>query len=189
MSVDDSVEASIARLSKSLDDWLRAHLSTLTGDDRVKQGSALLLGVEAVKHLDDLKAQALAELKALLGRQDWTSDEERVAALVRGFEFGARLKQALSDELMDTPGYNEVTEQLYAIWRSLDAIGHGRRLALARLLDHPNAGVRATAATVLIKLIPDRVLPILREIERTTRSNSAYFEANWTRLRWETDGT
>lgn len=47
---------------------------------------------------------------------------------------------------------------------ALDGMGAGRA-SLAVLLHSPDARVRASTGAYLIKLMPDRVLPILREIE------------------------
>ena len=47
---------------------------------------------------------------------------------------------------------------------ALDATGAGQ-VALARSLDHPDIGVRVLAGAYLIELMPDRVVPMLREID------------------------
>jgi hypothetical protein len=59
------------------------------------------------------------------------------------------------------------------------------RASLAVLLHSPDARVRASAGAYLIKLMPDRVLPILREIEEGEGGSSAGFHAHWALLRWE----
>ena len=50
------------------------------------------------------------------------------------------------------------------IVKALDRIGSGRA-ALAVLLDHRDPGVRALAGVYLIDLLPERVSPILRQVE------------------------
>jgi hypothetical protein len=72
---------------------------------------------------------------------------------------------------------------------ALDAIGSGRA-ALAVLLDHADPGVRALAAVYLIDLMPERIVPMLRQIEEEEemRGRSARFRAHWTLLAWELDG-
>jgi hypothetical protein len=59
------------------------------------------------------------------------------------------------------------------------------RTPLAVLLDHTDAGVRAWAGACLINLLPDRVVPILREIEQDEVANGAHFTAYFALLRWE----
>jgi hypothetical protein len=46
------------------------------------------------------------------------------------------------------------------------------------------AQVRASAGACLKNLTPERVIPMLREIEEPERANSAHFTAYWTLLRW-----
>jgi hypothetical protein len=74
-----------------------------------------------------------------------------------------------------------------AIVKALDTIGHGRA-ALAVLLDHPDPGVRALAGAYLIDLLPERVGPILHQIEEEARGRSAGFRAHWALLAWEREG-
>ena len=57
-------------------------------------------------------------------------------------------------------------------------------LALAVLLDHPDSGVRAWAGACLIFVLPDRVVPILREITAKEHADSAHFTAYVALVRW-----
>ncbi len=136
------------------------------------------------KEFDRLKADGLASITALLNLHGPVAGDERTIALVRGFEFAAKLADTLHDELLDTDGGNKVTALMDDIARALDGMSAGRA-PLAVLLDNPDARVRASAGAYLIKLMPDRVLPILHEIEDGEGGNSAGFHAHWAILRWE----
>jgi hypothetical protein len=182
------IDESIAQLGEKLQEWFYGNVATFASDDRQAQAEALLRGFELVKEFDRLKADGLAALTALLARQDETTDEQRVASLIRGFEFGARLADILHDELRDiADGETKVVRLLDEIVIALNAIGSGRA-ALAVLLDHPDAGVRALAGFYLIDLMPERVVPILRQIEEKKDASSALFRAHWALLGWKLQG-
>jgi hypothetical protein len=183
MEIDDA----IVQLGAKLDAWLDGNLATISTMDRVAQFKALLSGIEITKELDLLKAKGLAAITAQLDRRDTIAEDERVASLVRTFEFAAKLAATLSDELMDTNGYNKVTGLMIAVANALDATGSGRA-ALAVLLDHADNRVRAFAGVYLIDSMPDRVLPILRDIEENERGNNAHFNAHCGVLGWECEG-
>jgi hypothetical protein len=155
--------------------------------DRVAQFKAILAGVEITKELDLLKAKGLAAITTLLDRQDAIAEDERVASLVRTFAFAAKLAATLSDELMDTNGANKVSGLMIGIANALEATGSGRA-ALAVLLDNADNRVRAFAGVYLIDSMPDRVLPILRDIEEKEHGNEAHFTAHFGVLGWEREG-
>jgi len=149
------IDESIVQLGTKLDEWFDANRAAFASQDRVVQSKALLSGTELVKELDRLKASGLTAIKALLNERNALSDDARAASLIKGFEFGARLADTLHDELLDTDGETTVVRLTDAIVKDLDVIGSGRA-ALAKLLDHPDAGVRALPGVYLIDLIPDR---------------------------------
>jgi hypothetical protein len=130
----------------------------------------------------------LATLTTLLARQDVAPGEQRVACLIRGFEFGARLADTLHDKFGDVEdGETKVVCLMDGIVKALDRIGSGRA-ALAVLLDHADPGVRALAGVYLIDLMPERVGPILRQIEEEGRSAGIRLRAHWTLLAWKLNG-
>jgi hypothetical protein len=184
LELDMTADDSIARLAVKLDAWLDSDLATFTSQDRAAQGKALLRGFEIVKEFDRLKAEGLAAITALLNPQENASANERSASLFRGFEFSAKLAHSLHDELLDTEGETKVRRLMDAIVLALNTIGSGRA-ALAVLLDHPDAGVRALAGAYLIDLMPDRVVPVLRQIDEKGGGRSADFTAHWALLAWE----
>lgn len=77
--------------------------------------------------------------------------------------------------------------RLDAIFKALDTTGAGQ-VGLARLLDHPDVGVRVLAGAYLIELMPDRVVPMLREIDESAGGSSPGFTAHFALLRWDYDG-
>lgn len=182
MEIDDS----IVHLGAKLDAWWDGILPMLDSEDRAAQWKALLPGYEMAKEFDRLKANGLAALTALLKRQH-IAEEKRAASLIQGFVFSAKLASTLHDEFRDTDGETEVAHLRDAIVNALDALGPGR-VVLAALLDDHDARVRASASAYLIKLMPERIIPILREIEEKQHANSAHFTAYWTLLRWEREG-
>ena len=182
------IDESIAQLEERLHEWFYGNVATFASDDRQTQAEVLLRGFDLVKEFDRLKADGLAAMTALLARKDETTDEQRVASLIRGFEFGARLADILHDQFRDiADGETKVVGLMDEIVKALNAIGFGRA-ALAVLLDHTDAGVRALAGFYLIDLMPDRVVPILRQIEEKKDASSALFRAGWALLGWKLEG-
>jgi hypothetical protein len=185
MKVDDS----IVQLGENLDAWWSGFSTMLYSDDRVAQGNALLRGFQITKEFDRLKAEGLAVIAALLNQQDTGAPTraERVASLIQGFGFSAKLASTLHDEFRDTDGETEVVRLILEIVNVLDTIDPDRT-ALATLLYDGDPRVRAFAGAYLIKSMPERVIPILREIEEQEYANGAHFNAYWTLLRWEHEG-
>lgn len=178
------IDQSIIQLGINLDDWFDKNRATFESQDRAAQGTALLRGFDLVKKLDRLKADGMAAIAALLARDESISSDERVASLLRGFEFAARLADILYDELLDTNGERAVRRSMDAIVQALDKIGRGRA-ALEALFESPDARVRGSAVAYLIDLVPERAVPLLREIEQSEHANSAHFNAHWALLAWE----
>ena len=178
------IDESIVQLGAKLDEWFDGNRATFASRDRKAQGKSFIRGLRIGKELDRLKADGLAAIAVLLNRHNPVVGDERTVALVRGFEFAAKLADALHDELLDTDGGNKVTALMNDIAGALDGMSAGRA-PLAVLLDSPDARVRASAGAYLIKLMPDRVLPLLHEIEEGEGGSSAGFHAYWAILRWE----
>lgn len=178
------IDQMIVQLGARLDKWLDGNLASLASNDRPSQIKALLAGVDLLNELDRLKASGLAALKELLNNRASVPQEERRRALVRGFEFAAKLQHALHDELLDTDGETEVARLKHAVVDALDGSASSRA-SLSELLDHSDAGVRASAGAYLINLMPERVIPILREIEEKEEGLSADFTAHWVLLDWD----
>ena len=180
------IDVSIAQLGAKLDAWFDASQAALASQDREAQGKALLRGFAIAKELDRLKADGLAAITALLAHQDATTEEQRTASLVQGFEFAAKLTATLHDELLDTDGCNKIVRLMNEIATALDVLGSGRA-TLAVLLDDSDERVRASAGAYLlsVNLMPERIVPILREIDERNEGRTADFTAHWALLDWE----
>jgi hypothetical protein len=179
------IDASIVQLGAELDAWWDEYFPMLASEDRGAQGKTLLRGFEIAKRFARLKTQGLAAIKALLDQQG-TSGSAAVTSLVQAFAVAAKLANTLHDEFRDIDGETQVARLTEAIVNTLEKTEAGRA-PLAVLLDHPDAGVRAWAGACLIFLLPDRVVPILREIMAKKRADSAHFTAYFALLRWEHD--
>jgi hypothetical protein len=178
------MDTAIVKLGAKLDKWLDGNLAAFASQDRTAQGKALLRGLEIAKEFDHLKAEGVATIGALLNQQDAITNDERAASLIRAFEFGAKLADALHDEFLDTDGEANAWRLLDGIVLALDKTGSGRA-ALDVLFDSPDAGIRAAAGAYLIDLRPERVVPMLRDIDEMGGGRSADFGAHWTLLAWE----
>jgi len=181
MEIDDS----IALLGAELDAWWDEYFPMLDSEDSQAQGKTLLRGFEIAKRFARLKAQGFAAIRALLDQQGATGNVA-VTPLVEAFAFAAKLANTLHDEFRDIDGETQVARLTETIVRILERTEAGRT-PLAVLLDHPDAGVRAWAGACLIFLMPDRVVPILREITAKKRADGAHFTAYFALLRWEHD--
>lgn len=180
------IETSIVELGSKLDDWFQDSRGTFASQDRRAQGRALLSGFELAKELDRLKSEGTAALTKLVSSNVSVPSNECLALLLRGFEFGAKLANVLYDELLDTDGKANVLRLMDAIVLALHAV-HPGRAAMTALFDHPSAGVRASAGAYLIDLMPDRVVPLLKEIDEKSDGSSASFTAHWALLAWRLD--
>jgi hypothetical protein len=121
----------------------------------------------------------------LLDRQGGTENAE-AASLVQAFAFAVKLAATLHDEFHNMDGQTQVARLTEAMVKALERTPAGRA-PLAVLLDHPDATVRAWAGACLMYVLPDRAIPILREIMETERANCAHFTAYFALLRWEHD--
>jgi hypothetical protein len=175
---------SIAQMAEKLDAWWNDFSSLLISDDRAMQTKALVRGAGIVKELDRLKADGAAAITSILNRPQPGAESECVASLLRAFIFSARLANTLHDELLDTDGENEIWRLMDKIVQGLDKTSHGRA-GLDVLIGHPVPRVRGAAGAYLIDLLPDRVIPMLREVEDNEDANSSHFNAYWTLLAWE----
>jgi hypothetical protein len=180
------IDAQITELGSRLDEWFQDTRATFASQDRMAEGRALLSGFDLVKDLDRLKSDGMTALSGLLRGDVLMDPDDRAASLIRGFEFGAELAHALHDELLDTDGEAKVLRLADAIVLALNAVSPGRS-ALTALFEHPNAGVRASAGAYLIDLMPDRVVPHLKEIDEKSDGSSASFTAHWALLAWKLD--
>ena len=177
------INESIARLGAELDACWDALSPLLNSEDRAAQAKVLLRGVTLSQEYDRLRTEGLAAIQALLDQRDAT-EPGRIKSLVQAFAFAAKLANTLHDQFHDIEGETQVARFTEEIVRTLESMGTNRA-PLAGLLDHPDAGVRAWAGACLINQQPDRVVPILRDIEKNEFANGAHSTAFFALVRWE----
>lgn len=100
MGIDEQISA----LGSLLDGWFDEMIAKINSGNKTAQAKAWLAGIEITKQFDDLKKQGSAALSALLNPTNVASESERVSALLRAFEFAAKLEAILSDEMADVDG-------------------------------------------------------------------------------------
>ena len=121
---------------------------------------------EIDQELKAIRATQAAALDLMIEerpRADPSAEAERVAQLLRAFEFVAMLGRIAGDVICDTELKNQWTRQGDRIVTVLDAVDPGRQ-HLIGLLNHPDADVRTSAGAHLLELAPERALPVLRAI-------------------------
>ena len=180
---------------------LRALLDAEPADQRVQTKLALLDELEAARAAGDATKEreiggklaaitkeiqaAAVEQRALMvaaieHAQGAADDDTHVARLVDSFATCALTQITAHHDFGDQETVDRAIEMKHAIVAALDAIAPGRRVALARLLTSPFAGVRASAGAHLLNanLLRERVVPLLQEIEKTA-AGSAGWTAFW----------
>lgn len=93
-----------------------------------------------------------------------TSPMERQRMLMNAFKYAAWVRAVAQDELVDDDLSNEAETQLQNIITGLDAVPPEGRAALAPFLVSHNPDQRVCAAVALLDLMPNRVLPVLRDL-------------------------
>jgi hypothetical protein len=138
--------------------------------------------ISRMSELDrEQKAIQAAQTAALTGliddqpRINPGAEAERIARLLRAFELSAELGRIAGDVICDTDIKNQWTDQRGRIVTILDAVDPQRQ-HLVPLLEHPLPDVRACAAVSLMKVMPQRALPVLRAVHESYRG----FNAGWT---------
>ena len=111
-------------------------------------------------------ARAVVEAKVV------SDQDERTKALLAAFAFCVKSLCAAEEEGQDIDTYNFGIGQLCIISKALEAMSPDRFPALSQFLDSPDIQVRGFAAVWLKDLMPERVLPILKEINKTEKFGS-----------------
>jgi len=114
---------------------------------------------EAQKNRRAMMRKAVAAAKRI------ADPDERTKALLSAFAFCVKETCAADEEGKDIPTYNYGVKRLREISAELTALN--RFSALEQFLDSPNIDLRGFAAVWLRNLWPERILPILQEIEKT----------------------
>jgi hypothetical protein len=120
----------------------------------------------AKEHRRAAMANAVSEAKAV------SDPDERTKKLLAAFVFCVKSACAAEEEGQDIDTYNFGIRQLSMIDNALRAIPPNRFDALAQFLDSADTQVRGFAAVWLKDDMPERVLPILKEINKTEKFGS-----------------
>ncbi|HEX7970337.1 MAG TPA: hypothetical protein VF502_19095 [Stellaceae bacterium] len=156
--------------------------------DQKAEADVILEMLRLKKEVDAALSEQRAAVAALLDRaRQATNDDERAAELVRAFALLTRHSYIAKEELGDVDASNETVDQRNAIADQLDAIGSGRRRDLAPLLEDADPGIRHAAACWLLRIMPERALPVLRDVAEKERGTTAGFRASTTLMMYESD--
>jgi hypothetical protein len=107
------------------------------------------------------------------------NQQEHRENLLNAFKIVAGIRRTAHD-LADDELHAETSYHLRTILSGLDAIKPEGRLALSPFLDSHDLDVRACAAVELIDLMPDRAIPVLRDLAK----NAAGTDAGGTAIEW-----
>jgi len=131
-----------------------------------------LAGLETgFKRIETTKRVMLANMMAAVRRA--TTPDKRRKELLDAFEYTARVRSTAQDDLVDDALSAEAEAQLKEIISGLDALKPEGRKALAPFLDSFDLDVRVCAAVALLELMPDRVIPILRDLVKNAPGTNA----------------
>lgn len=118
----------------------------------------------AQKQRQETMAKSVTAAKAIL------DPDVRLEALLSAFAFCVKETCAADEAGHGTDAYNFGIKQLRIVSAELQASGHFAELA--RFLDSPDIELRGFAAVWLRNIMPDRVLPILKEVNKTEKFGS-----------------
>ena len=125
------------------------------------------------KKIEAAKADRRATMARTVAEAEAVSDpDERTSELLAAFAFCVKSLCAAKEEGQDIETYNFGVGQLCSIGDALRAIPPDRFDALTQFLDSPDNQLRGFAAVWLKDDMPERVLPILKEINKTEKFGS-----------------
>jgi hypothetical protein len=126
------------------------------------------------------KLKFLAELKTL-GQEVRAAkgEAELIARLIELFRFSARLRGISYDELDDQETGKKATQATFDAAQQLKSIVPAGLVALTELLADPSVCVRCAAAIHVLKVIPDKAIPVLNEVEEAGRGTIAAVSAGF----------
>ena len=151
--------------------------------------------VAALKEMQPIRAgllEALSELQSEIARlheraMSAPRDEKHVPNLVQWFKACARIDVFASDILPDVELVNACRRAKYDIVQTLDTIPPGRKPALQPLLTDSDPGVRIDAAIFLLDVMPDQVLPLLRDVDVKKDGLAPTLAADFALLRYKVE--
>jgi hypothetical protein len=135
------------------------------------QQELLEIGRKLAANAKDIE-QAQGERRALMATtvadaKSAADPDQRTKKLLAAFALCVKEACAADEEVGDIDTYNFGVKQLGVIGDALSATPPNRFSELAQFLDSSDIQLRAFAAVWLRQLMPERVLPILKEINKT----------------------
>lgn len=128
-------------------------------------GQKLAANVAAFDQAREARRQRIK--KVVADAKSFDDADERATQLLAAFQFVVKEACEAMDGSQDTETYNVGVRQLGVVSDALRAIPPNRFAALAQFLDSPDIELRGFAAVWLRNLWPERILPILKEINET----------------------
>ena len=128
-------------------------------------GRKLAANEKAIEAAQEDRRAAMA--KAVAEAETVSDPDERTKKLLAAFVFCVKSACAANDEGQDIDTYNFGIRQLSKVGRALEAMSPSRFDALTQFLDSPDNQLRGFAAVWLKDDMPERVLPILKEVNKT----------------------
>lgn len=125
----------------------------------------------SLKRIETAHRVILAGLMASV--QEETNPEKRQQVLLDAFKYAAWVRSRAQDELVDDDLSNDAEIQLQGILDGLDAIPPEGRGALAPFLVSHNPDERACAGAALLEVMPERAVPVLRDLSENAAGTSA----------------
>lgn len=185
--LNDGFEDRIRRLQAAQYSILKdCMLAKKAGDADSEEAASKKLFYNNQELRSTMKAEAL-KFRAESRVDRAASDDQQVSQLLGAFVRGLRLTRLWRDVLMESRIAQRHGQKVVDIIQpALDALG--RRGDLEAFLDHPDLSVRATAATWLIIRMPEKCVPILKEIaSRDLVTTDAAGIAHWGLVIYEND--
>jgi hypothetical protein len=115
----------------------------------------------------ELENRRAAMEKAVVTAKTAADPDARTKRLLTAFAFCVKTACNADEETGDVETYNFGVRQLRAVGNELRSLD--RFSELAQLLDNPDIEIRGFAAVWLRNLMPERILPILQEINKTKK--------------------
>ncbi len=112
-------------------------------------------------------------LSVMTALHDASTQQKRIEKLLAAFEVLAGIRSTAQDDLVDDDLSDDAETHLRTVLSGLDAIKPEGRILLAPFLDSYNLDVRACAAVALLELMPDRVIPVLRDLAENAAGTNA----------------
>jgi hypothetical protein len=177
---------SLKKTQAVLEQFLKAHEE----GDVATQHHILMEFIEREQIDYQRKLKYLAELKTL--KQEVRAARgtiDRVARLIALFRFAAPLMQIGFYDLCDKETEETAVRSTHDAGTELKAIGPEGMAALVELLRDPSIDVRGSACSLLLEDMPQRVIPVIEEIEREAPGSDANMRTQFSLLYYQTEAT